>query len=44
MMRDDHVHFTSAGADWIGGVLAGDLIAAYDGWKAEAKAGAGSAR
>ena len=33
-VRGDRVHFTSAGADWIGGVLAGDLLAAYDGWKA----------
>ena len=34
LMRGDRVHFTSAGADWIGGVLAGDLLAAYDAWKA----------
>ena len=34
-VRGDRVHFTSAGADWIGGVLAGDLLAAYDAWKAE---------
>lgn len=34
LMRGDRVHFTSAGADWIGGVLAGDLLAAYDTWKA----------
>lgn len=34
-MRGDRVHFTSAGADWIGGVLSDDLLAAYDGWKAE---------
>jgi lysophospholipase L1-like esterase len=34
LMRGDRVHFTSAGADWIGGVLTGDLMAAYDGWKA----------
>jgi lysophospholipase L1-like esterase len=33
-VRGDRVHFTSAGADWIGGVLAGDLLAAYDAWKA----------
>ena len=32
-MRGDRVHFTGAGADWIGGVLAQDLMAAYDGWK-----------
>ena len=41
-VRGDRVHFTSAGADWIGGVLAGDLLAAYDAWKAE-QAPAGSA-
>ena len=35
LMRGDRVHFTSAGADWIGGVLAGDLMAAYDAWQAE---------
>jgi lysophospholipase L1-like esterase len=34
LMRGDRVHFTSAGADWIGGVLADDLLAAYDAWKA----------
>jgi len=34
-VRGDRVHFTGAGADWIGGVLAGDLLAAYDAWKAE---------
>ncbi|MDP3369819.1 MAG: GDSL-type esterase/lipase family protein [Brevundimonas sp.] len=34
LMRGDRVHFTSAGADWIGGVLSDDLMAAYDGWKA----------
>ncbi|HYC67707.1 GDSL-type esterase/lipase family protein [Brevundimonas sp.] len=47
-MRGDRVHFTSAGADWIGGVLAGDLLAAYDGWKAgrarESAAAEGSAQ
>ncbi len=30
LMRRDHVHFTYAGGDWIGGLLAADLIAAYD--------------
>jgi lysophospholipase L1-like esterase len=34
LMRGDRVHFTSAGADWIGGILTGDLMAAYDRWKA----------
>lgn len=42
-MRGDRVHFTGAGADWIGGVLAGDLIDAYDAWKARASAKAGAA-
>ncbi|HEY0598749.1 GDSL-type esterase/lipase family protein, partial [Brevundimonas sp.] len=28
LMRGDRVHFTSAGADWIGGILANDLLAA----------------
>lgn len=34
LMRGDRVHFTSAGADWIGGILSGDLTGAYDRWKA----------
>lgn len=33
-VRPDRVHFTSIGADWIGGVLSDDLLAAYDRWKA----------
>lgn len=33
-MRGDRVHFTSIGGDWIGGVLADDLLAAFDAWKA----------
>jgi len=33
-MRPDRVHFTSPGAEWIGGVLSDDLLAAYDRWKA----------
>jgi hypothetical protein len=40
-MRGDRVHFTSEGADWIGGVLSRDLLAAYDGWKAARVALAG---
>ena len=32
-MRADRVHFTSVGADWIGGVFAADLTAAFDDWK-----------
>lgn len=41
LMRGDRVHFTSAGADWIGGVLSGDLTAAYDAWKVARAAQAG---
>ncbi len=33
-MLRDRVHFNSAGADWIGGLLHADLMAAYDAWKA----------
>ena len=33
-MRGDRVHFTSVGADWIGGLLSADLMTAYDAWKA----------
>ena len=32
-VRPDRVHFTSAGADWIGGLLSEDLMAAYEAWK-----------
>ncbi len=28
-MRGDHVHFTNDGGDWIGGLIADDLLAAY---------------
>lgn len=34
LMRGDRVHFTSAGGDWIGGVLADDLLRAFEAWKA----------
>lgn len=30
LMRGDHVHFTGTGGDWIGSLLAADIIAAYD--------------
>ncbi len=33
-MLRDRVHFSSVGADWIGGVLHADLMAAYDAWSA----------
>nr|WP_245161555.1 GDSL-type esterase/lipase family protein [Brevundimonas alba] len=42
-MRGDRVHFSSAGSDWIGGVLAGDLLGAYDAWKATGNTGSGGA-
>mgnify|MGYP003634490713 FL=1 len=32
-MRGDRVHFTTVGADWIGGIFTADLMAAFDGWK-----------
>jgi lysophospholipase L1-like esterase len=32
MMRGDHVHFTQAGADWIGGLLYNDLMTAGRAW------------
>lgn len=34
LMLRDRVHFSSAGADWIGGILHADLMAAYDRWSA----------
>ncbi len=42
-MRGDRVHFTGAGAEWIGGVMAGDLLAAYEAWKAGRAPAPGSA-
>jgi lysophospholipase L1-like esterase len=33
-MLRDRVHFSSAGADWIGGALNADLMTAYDAWSA----------
>lgn len=41
LMRGDRVHFTSEGADWIGGMLSADLMAAYDAWKGQNLAGQG---
>lgn len=35
LMRGDRVHFTSAGSDWIGGIMAADLTGAYDRWKGD---------
>ncbi|MFN4091845.1 MAG: GDSL-type esterase/lipase family protein [Brevundimonas sp.] len=37
LMRGDRVHFTSEGADWIGGMLSADLMAAYDAWKGQGR-------
>ncbi|MBN8528885.1 MAG: hypothetical protein J0M36_06585 [Caulobacterales bacterium] len=37
LMRGDRVHFTSAGSDWIGGIMAADLMGAYDRWKGEGR-------
>ena len=37
LMRGDRVHFTSEGADWIGGMLADDLLNAFDAWKGAAE-------
>jgi lysophospholipase L1-like esterase len=41
LMRRDRVHFTSEGADWIGGILANDLLNAFDAWKGQTEAGEG---
>ena len=32
LMLRDRVHFSAVGADWIGGMLHDDLMAAYDAW------------
>lgn len=32
LMLRDRVHFNAVGADWIGGMLHADLMAAYDAW------------
>lgn len=39
LMRGDRVHFTSEGADWIGGMLADDLMAGFAAWKGQNEAG-----
>lgn len=39
-MLRDRVHFSSAGADWIGGALHADLMTAYDAWSARRGGGA----
>ena len=35
LMLRDRVHFSSAGADWIGGMLHADLMTAYEAWSAQ---------
>ena len=35
LMRSDHVHFTTAGAEWIGGLLYEDLMTAGRAWYAQ---------
>ena len=40
-MRADHVHFTPAGADWIGGLLYDDLMTAGRAWYAAGSPGGG---
>lgn len=39
LMRGDRVHFTATGAEWIGDVLADDLMTTYDGWRASRTGG-----
>lgn len=39
LMRGDRVHFTAAGAEWIGDVFADDLMSGYDGWRADRSGG-----
>jgi hypothetical protein len=38
-MLRDRVHFSSAGADWIGGMLNADLMTAYEAWSARRRGG-----
>jgi len=44
MMRGDHVHFTQAGADWIGGLLYEDLMTAGRQWYRQSRQDGGGAR
>jgi lysophospholipase L1-like esterase len=39
LMLRDRVHFSSAGADWIGGMLHADLMTAYEAWSARRRGG-----
>ena len=39
LMRGDRVHFTATGAEWIGDILADDLMSTYDGWRASRTGG-----
>jgi lysophospholipase L1-like esterase len=40
LMRGDRVHFTAAGGEWLGAILAADLTGAYDAWRAVTSGGA----
>ncbi|MBU2167470.1 MAG: hypothetical protein KKF88_06505 [Alphaproteobacteria bacterium] len=39
LMRGDRVHFSAIGAEWLGDILADDLMATYDGWRASRTGG-----
>lgn len=39
LMRGDRVHFTATGAEWIGDILADDLLSTYDSWRASRTGG-----
>ena len=39
LMRGDRVHFTATGAEWIGDILADDLMTTYDDWRASRTGG-----
>ncbi len=39
LMRGDRVHFTATGAEWIGDILADDLMTTFDGWRASRTGG-----
>ncbi|WGM48343.1 hypothetical protein KOAAANKH_03241 [Brevundimonas sp. NIBR10] len=44
LMREDHVHFNEAGADWLGGLLYDDLMTAGRAWYARNPQAQGPAR
>ena len=39
LVRGDRVHFTATGAEWIGDILANDLMTTYDDWRASRTGG-----